>query len=64
MEYSLGYINFSFINVQLNCIDKIKDDFFTILHDLVDKKTFFDMSRLQNILKMKISEIQDKVSFI
>jgi hypothetical protein len=63
VEYSLCYINFSFINVQLSSLDKIKAEFFSIMQEIVSKKTTLDMNRLTNIIKMKISEIQDKVCF-
>lgn len=59
-EYLLTYISVSFVNAQLSSLEKIKGEFYEIIRKLVDKQTPFDLSRVANIIKMKISEIHDK----
>ena len=59
-EYRESQIMISFINTQLEHLNKIKDDFNSILNDIIDKNIDFDMKRVVNIIKMKIAEINDK----
>jgi Zn-dependent M16 (insulinase) family peptidase len=61
VEYRLGFINVSFLNAQLNVLDQIRQEFFELMNDLVNNRQTFDLTRLQNILKMKISELNDKL---
>ena len=50
-----------FTNTQLEHLDKIKEEFFAIIRDLVEKRTEFDMNRMQSLIKTKISELDDQV---
>ena len=43
-------------------LDKIKPELFKIFDDIVQKKSPFNIDRLKNLIKMKISELNDKVS--
>ena len=53
-----------FTNTQLEHLDKIKGEFFSIIRDLVEKRTDFDMNRMQSLIKTKISELDDQVILI
>lgn len=50
----------SFINTQLEHLSTIKTDFMKILAAIVSKETPLDMNRMVNLIKMKITEINDK----
>lgn len=59
-EYIESCLGLSFTNVQLDALDKIKPELMKMLRDLVEKRTEFDMNRMESIIKMKIAEIKDK----
>ncbi len=45
-------------------MDKIKNEFFQLLEEIIQQKVDFDINRMRNIIKMKISEINDKVNIL
>ena len=59
-EYSVSYVNVSFLNAQLSCLDCLKAEFLAIMAELSSGQRSFDLERLQNIARMKCAEIQDK----
>ena len=61
-EYRESHVVLNFTNVQLEHLDKIKVDFDILLDELIQSKTKFDLDRMNNIIKMKIAEINDKVT--
>ena len=62
-EYRQTCLSISFFNTQLEHLDAVRSEFFQLLDDLfVTRKTPFDTKRLANIIKMKITDIDDKVS--
>jgi len=54
-------MSIDFTNTQLEHLDKIKVEFFNILRDLVEKRSDFDMKRMQSLIKTKISELDNEV---
>ena len=60
-EFSETVMSVDFTNTQLEHLDKIKGEFFAIIKDLVEKRTEFDMNRMQSLIKTKISELDDQV---
>jgi hypothetical protein len=54
-------MSISFMNVQLDQMDNIKSEFYSILLKLIDQADL-DMQRMANIIQMKICDINDKVS--
>lgn len=60
-EYKESYFSLSFTNTRLDAMDKIKGELMQILHDLAEQIIEFDSNRMNNIIKMKISEINDKL---
>ncbi len=60
-EYRESYLSISFTNTQIEYLNKIKLDLDNLLSVLVQNKSEFDMKRMLNLIKMKISEINDKV---
>ncbi len=61
-EFAETVMSVDFTNTQLEHLDKIKEEFFTIIRDLVEKRTDFDMNRMQSLIKTKISELDDQVA--
>ena len=61
-EYRESHVVLNFTNVQLEHLYKIKPDFDILLDELIQSKTKFDLDRMNNIIKMKIAEINDKVT--
>lgn len=60
-EYRESYFSLSFTNTQMDALDNIKEELMQLLSDLTEEKIEFDSSRMDNVIKMKISEIHDKL---
>lgn len=59
-EYRESHIVLNFTNTQQENLEKMKPEFDLLLDDLIENKSKFDMNRIANLIKMKISDINDK----
>lgn len=60
-EYRESHVVLNFTNTQLEHLEKIKPEFDVLLNDLIAQSAKFDLTRMNNLIKMKISEINDKL---
>lgn len=60
-EFRESFASIDFLNAQLEHLDIIKSQLAQLIDDLIEKKIPFDMNRMLNIIKMKISDIHDKL---
>lgn len=61
-EYRESHVVINFTNTQLEHLEKIKPEFDFVLDEMIDNVAKFDANRMVNLIKMKISEINDKVT--
>jgi Zn-dependent M16 (insulinase) family peptidase len=59
-EFAQTVMSVDFTNTQIEHLDKIKPDFFEIIKGLCEKRVDFDASRMQSLIKTKISELDDQ----
>ncbi len=57
-EYRESHVMLSFMNTRLDCLEQVKPDLDVILKRILNEK--FDTCRMQALVKMKISQINDK----